>query len=229
MLDTKSLLKLKNDDYQKRGGNYPKPNIPDSIDVDINVVTNCMSVMFAFKNTSEDDAYAWYEKSKEFKVINKYAPEYTITTETQQDGDFSDDWVSITVSLSSNDLQTIHNNIKEKEATKSENLEYIYCYILSTQEQRDSIDLTKYKTKLSKVIKEFFTTRLISIVIDKSTYTITLNEVFTIGDKRKLGRAISTNTDLKKYVRTVAYNGGSDKSGQLFRIKKDSDNAVINK
>ena len=126
-------------------------------------------------------------------------------------------------------IETATKEIKQKKVSKSDNTKHTYCYILSTQEQRDSIDLTKYKTKLSKVIKEFFPSRLVSVEIEKSTYTITLNEVFSIGDKRKLGCAISDNTDLKKYVRTIAYNGGSDKSGQLFRIKKESDNAIINK
>jgi hypothetical protein len=227
MLKLEDLKKLINADYQTRKGEYPKSNIPDSIAVDID--SDKATVEFTFKNTTKDDTNTWYGKSKEMKIINKYAKEFYITISTQQDGDYSDDWVLLLVSITSKNLTTASQEIKQKKVTKSGNIKHTYCYILSTQEQRDSIDLTKYKTKLSKVIKEFFTTRLVSIEIGKSTYTITLKELFTLGDKRKLGRVISDNTDLKQYVRTIAYNGGSDKSGQLFKIKKDRDNAIINK
>jgi len=220
MLKLDDLKKLINTDYQTRKGDYPKSNIPDSIDV--NITNNSASVEFAFKNTSEDDANTLYEKSKELKIINKFSKEYNITTSTQQDGDYPDDWVLFIVSIKAKKLAN-------KVDIKQNNSTYEYCYILSTKEQRDSINLIKYKTNLVKVIKEFFITSLVSVDIDKSTYTITLNKVFTIGNKRKLGRAISDNTDLKQYVRTISYNGKQDKSGQLFRIKKDSDNAIINK
>ncbi len=226
MLKLEDLKKLINTDYQTRKGEYPKPNIPDSISVEI--TPNKTNVEFTFKNTSEDDANNWYEKSKEIKTINKYSKEYDISISTEQEGDYSDDWVLLTISLVSKTTPTTLKDTKQTKSTKSDDTSYTYCYILSTQEQRDSIDLTNHKTKLTKVIKEFFTTRLLSLEIDKQSYTIKLNEVYTIGDKRRLGRTISTNTYLKKFVSTVAYNGGQDKSGQLFRIKKDSDNAITN-
>ncbi len=226
MLKLEDLKKLINTDYQTRKGEYPKPNIPDSISVEI--TPNKTNVEFTFKNTSEDDANNWYEKSKEIKTINKYSKEYDISISTEQEGDYSDDWVLLTISLVSKTTPTTLKDTKQTKSTKSDDTSYTYCYILSTQEQRDSIDLTKHKTKLTKVIKEFFTTRLLSLEVDKQSYTIKLNEVYTIGDKRKLGRTISTNTDLKKFVRTIEYNGKKDKSGQLFRIKKDSDNAITN-
>lgn len=226
MLKLEDLKKLIDTDYQTRKGEYPKSNIPDSISVEI--TKNKTNVEFTFKNTNEDDANTWYEKSKEIKTINKYTKEYDISISTEQDGDYPDDWVLLVVSLVSKTKLNTTKDTKEVKSAKSDDTSYTYCYILSTQEQREAIDLTKHKTKLTKVVKEFFTTRLLSLEIDKQSYTIKLNEVYTIGDKRKLGRAISTNTDLKKFVRTVEYNGGQDKSGQLFRIKKDSDNAVTN-
>ena len=65
MLKIEDLKKLINTDYQQRKGEYPKSNIPDSISVEI--TPNKTNVEFTFKNTSEDDANNWYEKSKEFK------------------------------------------------------------------------------------------------------------------------------------------------------------------
>lgn len=224
MLKIEDLLKLNNTDYQTRKGEYPKSNIPDSVTVDITSPTS--TVKFAFKSTTEDDANIWYTKSKEMKIVNQYIKEYDISVSTTQDGDYDDDWILLVISLVSKDTSSPIKDIKQTKPAKSDDTSYTYCYILSTQDQRDAIDLTKHKVKLSKVIKEFFSTRLISLTIDKQSYTIKLKEEYTVGDKRKLGRAISTGTDLKKFVRTVAYNGGSDKSGQLFRLKKESDNAI---
>jgi len=95
-----------------------------------------------------------------------------------------------------------------------------YHYILSTPEQREAIDLTKHKAKLQEIITGFFSKRLISLEIQKDGYILTLKDSFPVGDKRMLGRLISTNSGLKQYVRTVSYNNKQDSSGQLFKFKK---------
>ena len=93
----KELLKLANDDYQKRGDKYPKALVPDSIVV--SVQDHGATVTFDFKNTSENEAQEWYEKSKERKSISKFKKDYEIEVSTFQDGDFKDDWQNLAVTL----------------------------------------------------------------------------------------------------------------------------------
>ena len=216
----KELLKLANDDYQKRGKNAPKAMIPDSIAVVIGKVTT--TIEFNFKNTSDSETLSWYKKSTEYKVIDKYAKDYEITEVTSQDGDYEDDWLQLTVSLTSKKTQKQSSTAKTTPTAESEDTCYTYCYILSTVEQRKAIDLLKHKIVLEKIIKEFFQERLISIVIDKESYTLNLKDEYEVADKRRLGRVISDKSDLKQYVRRVAYNNNQDSSGQLFRLKKIS-------
>ena len=97
-----------------------------------------------------------------------------------------------------------------------------YTYILTTQEQRKAIDLTKHKSKLDKIIKGFLGERLLTISFTKENYTLSIADEFTIGDKRRLGRLISEGSDLQKFVKKVIYNGNKDTSGQLFKLKKPS-------
>ena len=118
-------------------------------------------------------------------------------------------------------IKKLTSATKNQKTSKTDDKGYTYCYILSTKEQKSAIDLTKHKTKLEKIIKGFFGDGLISVEFNKESYTLNLKEEFLISDKRRLGRLISDGSDLKQYVRTVAYNGGQDKSGQLFRIKKE--------
>lgn len=224
----KELLKLANDDYQKRGKNYPKALIPDSIEVSIK--DDGATVAFDFKNTSDSEALNWYEKSKECKVINKFKKDYDIAVSTSQDGDFEDDWQKLTVLLTKKDTtNTAKEVLKTKKTpqttnptkeTKSDDTGYTYCYILSTLEQRKAIDLTKHKSTLEKIIKPFFGDRLLSVAFDKESYTLHLKDEYAVSDKRRLGRLISEGSDLKKYVHKILYNGNQDTSGQLFRLKK---------
>lgn len=224
----KELLKLANADYQKRGNNYPKALIPDSIEVSIEDET--ATVSFDFKNTSDSEALDWYEKSKECKIINKFKKDYNIAVSTSQDGDFEDDWQKLTVLLSKKDTTKVvkeapktknpPQTTKSTKQSKSDDTGYTYCYILSTLEQRKAIDLTKHKSALEKIIKPFFGDRLISVVFDKESYTLTLKDEYQVSDKRRLGRLISEGSDLKKYVHKILYNGNQDISGQLFRLKK---------
>ena len=214
----KELLKLANDDYQKRGKNYPKSNIPDSVAVLIGKGTT--TIEFDFKNTSDSDTLSWYEKSTECKAINKYSKDYEITVTTSQDGDYEDDWLKLTVSLTKKTPQKQSSTTKKPQTPQSDDICHTYCYILSTKEQRKAIDLTKHKSKLEAIIKGFFGERLISVVFDKESYTLNLKDEYEVADKRRLGRIISDKSDLKQYVRKVLYNNNQDSSGQLFRLKK---------
>lgn len=79
----KELTKLATDDYQGRGGNYPRPNVPDCITV------NGASVSAEFKNTTEEKAACWLENYIEgqgFRIKGK--------VEAFQSGDYEDDWVT---------------------------------------------------------------------------------------------------------------------------------------
>ena len=98
-----------------------------------------------------------------------------------------------------------------------------YCYVLTTIEQRKAIKLTKHKAKLEKIIKAYFSDRLLSLTFTDDSYTLTLKDEFHIGEKRRLGRLISEGSDLHKYVKKVIYNGSQDTSGQLFRLQKPSE------
>ena len=107
---------------------------------------------------------------------------------------------------------------KSTKQSKSDDTGYLYCYILSTLQQRKVIDLTKYKPILEKIIKNFFEERLLSITFDKESYTLNLKDEYEVADKRRLGRLISEGSDLKQFVHKVIYNGNQDTSGQLFRL-----------
>lgn len=218
----KELLKLANDDYQKRGGAYPKAYIPDSIEVNIGDVVT--TVEFDFKNTNDSEAIEWYEKSKESKVINKYKKNYDITVATSQDGTFEDDWQKLTVSLRKKGSTQQAAVSDEADTQKSDDTGFVYTYILSTPEQRKAIDLTQYKTQLQHVITQFFAERLLSVEFQAHSYTLHLRDAYKVADKRRLGRLISENTDLKQYVRKISYNNSQDTSGQLFRLMKVADN-----
>ena len=118
--------------------------------------------------------------------------------------------------------QTPNKVTQEANLTQADDTSYTYCYVLSTLEQRKAIKLTKHKSKLEKIIKEFFTDRLLNLEFNDESYTLTLNELYTVGDKRRLGRLISEGSDLKQFVKKVIYNGNQDSSGQLFKLKKPS-------
>lgn len=218
----KELLKLANDDYQKRGGAYPKSYVPDRIEV--NIGDTVTTIEFDFKNTNDSEAIEWYEKSKESKVINKYKKDYDITVETSQDGTFEDDWQKLTVSLRKKDSMQQAAVADEADTQKSDDTGFVYTYILSTPQQRELIDLTQYKTQLQHVITQFFGERLLSVEFQAHSYTLHLRDAYKVADKRRLGRLISENTDLKQYVRKISYNNSQDTSGQLFRLMKVADN-----
>jgi len=112
---------------------------------------------------------------------------------------------------------------KPQKNSKSDDIEYSYCYVLTTLEQKKAIKLSKHKAKLEKIIKGFFGDRLIAVTFTDDSYRLNLKDEYSIGDKRRLGRLISEGSDLQKFVKKVIYNGQKDTSGQLFRIQKLSE------
>lgn len=82
------LKKLETDDYQERGSNYPKCNIPDTISVRENTI-EC-----EFKNTDEKTAAAWLER---YLRNNGFAVKRHV--EAFQSGDYEDDWVTASATV----------------------------------------------------------------------------------------------------------------------------------
>jgi len=78
------LKSVETDDYQNRGGNYPRSNVPDMIQ------TWGGNLSAEFKNTDERTAKAWMER---FCTNNGFKPK---KVETEQTGDYRDDWVNAT-------------------------------------------------------------------------------------------------------------------------------------
>lgn len=77
---------LTNDDYQRRRGNAPKPNIPDTIQ------GYQGGLEFMFKSTKSQKAHDWVQRWLSQNNI-KYK-----TIEADQAGDYQDDWIRVEVS-----------------------------------------------------------------------------------------------------------------------------------
>jgi hypothetical protein len=217
----KELKKLETADFQNRKGEYPKGGIPDSIKFVSN--DDGAQLEFEFKNTNEQEAIDWFNSSKEVNIVNKFKANYNIELNAHQDGDYPDDWVKLTVKLIKKSTLTSKTPIQPVEKTKvddNETTQFSYTYVLSNPTQIKEINLLDYKDALEEIVKTYLQDKLINISIDKSSYTMLLNSPLGVGDKRRLGRLISQNTDLKKYVRKISYNNSQDKSGQLFVLKK---------
>ena len=217
----KELKKLETSDYQNRKGEYPSSNVPDSIK--FYDKEDGASLEIDFKNTSEQEAIDWFNSSKEANIVNKFKTNYDIKIEAHQDGDYPDDWVKLTVKLIKKSTLTSKTPIQPVEKTKvddNETTQFSYTYVLSNPTQIKEINLLDYKEPLENIIKEYLQVKLVEVKIEKSSYTMILNVKLEVGDKRRLGRLISQNTDLKKYVRKISYNNSQDKSGQLFVLKK---------
>ena len=219
----KELKKLETADYQNRKGAYPSSNVPDSIK--FSEEENGASLEIDFKNTSEQQAIDWFNSSKEVNIVNKFKANYDIKITAYQDGDYPDDWVKLIVKLIKKSTLTNKTPIQPVEKTKvddNETMQFSYTYVLSNPTQIKEINLLDYKDALEEIAKTYLQDKLINISIDKSSYTMILNVKLEVGDKRRLGRLISQNTDLKKYVRKISYNNSQDKSGQLFILKTKS-------
>ena len=229
MSQFKELKKLETADYQNRKAKYPSSNVPDTVKF-FEESDGGASVEFDFKNTSEQDAINWFETSKEVNILNKFKSNYDIKIEAYQVGDYPDDWVKLTVKLIKNIPSTSKTPIPTVEKTNvddNETTKFSYTYILSNTTQIKEINLIDYKDALENIIKEYLGAKLIEIQIDKTSYTLILNVKLEVGDKRRLGRLISQNTDLKKYVRKISYNNSQDTSGQLFVLKKVIKNETL--
>ena len=217
----KELKKLETADYQNKEGAYPSSNVPDSIkffDEEYGA-----SLEIDFKNTSEQEAIDWFNSSKEANIVNKFKANYNVEITAHQDGDYPDDWVKLIVKLIKKSAPTSKTVIPTIEKTKvddNETMQFSYTYVLSNPTQIKEINLLDYKEPLENIIKEYLQVKLVEVKIEKSSYTMILNVKLEVGDKRRLGRLISQNTDLKKYVRKISYNNSQDKSGQLFVLKK---------
>lgn len=221
MSQFKELKKLETSDYQNRKGEYPSSNVPDSIKFFDE--KDGASIEFDFKNTSEQEAIDWFNSSKEANIVNKFKANYNVEITAHQDGDYPDDWVKLTVKLIKKSALTNKTPIPTVEKTKvddNETMQFSYTYVLSNPTQIKEINLLDYKEPLENIIKEYLQVKLVEVKIEKSSYTMILNVKLEVGDKRRLGRLISQNTDLKKYVRKISYNNSQDKSGQLFVLKK---------
>jgi hypothetical protein len=217
----KELKKLETSDYQNRKGEYPSSNVPDSIK--FYDKEDGASLEIDFKNTSEQEAIDWFNSSKEANIVNKFKANYNMELSAYQDGDYPDDWVKLTVKLIKKSAPTSKTPIPTPVKIKvddNETMQFSYTYVLSNPTQIKEINLLDYKDALEEIVKTYLQDKLINITIDKSSYTMTLNVKLEVGDKRRLGRLISQNTDLKKYVRKISYNNSQDKSGQLFVLKK---------
>ena len=219
----KELKKLETSDYQNRKGAYPSSNVPDSIK--FSEEENGASLEIDFKNTSEQQAIDWFNSSKEVNIVNKFKANYDIKITAHQDGDYPDDWVKLIVKLIKKSTPLNKTPIPTPVKTKvddKENTQFSYTYVLSNATQIKEINLLDYKDALEDIAKTYLHDKLINITIDKTSYTLILKSNFEVGEKRRLGRLISQNTDLKKYVKKISYNNSQDKSGQLFILKTKS-------
>jgi len=85
---------------------------------------------------------------------------------------------------------------KNSQTLKTGDTGYVYTYILTSVKQRETLDLTKHKTQLEKVIKEFFGPMLTSIIIKKDRYTLALKEEFDVGYKSTMVTKIHQDNSL---------------------------------
>ena len=110
--------------------------------------------------------------------------------------------------------------VPETKKSETGDTRYVYCYVLGTKKQREAIDLLKSKSKLEKLFKHYFGKRLLSVVINTDSYTLSLTDEFKVGEKRMLGRSVGGIDDMKSHANKVYYNNGQDFSTQLFKLKE---------
>lgn len=109
----------------------------------------------------------------------------------------------------------------ELKTSKPDDAGHHYHYVLCTKKQRDEIDLLKSKSKLEKLFQSYFNKRLLSVKIDKGSYSFSLTDEFKVGEKRMLGRQVGAIDNLRSHAKIVYYNNGADHSTQLFQQKKE--------
>lgn len=92
IFEASRFSKFSDEDFQNRGDNYPKSGVPVSIQATHWKGEDTME--FSFKNTSERIAQKWVEKwlrSKNIVWLGKI--------ESNQAGDYRDDWVDVFVTV----------------------------------------------------------------------------------------------------------------------------------
>jgi len=103
----KDLISLETEDYQNRGGSYPRSGVPDTINTSDS--DKEVEIEFSFKSTSEETAKRWVERNIDID------DSLDIDISTYQDGDYDDDWVSVIVKVQ--DLSHSQEHIKIEEPT----------------------------------------------------------------------------------------------------------------
>jgi hypothetical protein len=83
-----NLAALETDDYQKRDGQYPKSNVPDSIRA-YRGKGDETTLEFQFKNTSEATGKAWAKNFCETRGLK------VVRIGSNQSGDYHDDWIDV--------------------------------------------------------------------------------------------------------------------------------------
>lgn len=78
-----NLERFTNEDYQNRKGNYPKSNIPVSIEAGNDFLE------FSFKNTDEATGVKWVQR-----FCSNHNLE-TVGIKAFQDGDYQNDWIIV--------------------------------------------------------------------------------------------------------------------------------------
>lgn len=91
--------KLNSEDYQNRGGDYPKSDVPVSINCSEN--KEDIEVEISFKSTTMENANSWVESSDEYNLLQNFAKEngYSVEVNSYQDGDYENDWIATIIKL----------------------------------------------------------------------------------------------------------------------------------
>jgi len=115
----KDMISRETEDYQNRGGSYPKHSVPVSINTNSNKNNDGFEMEFSFKSTSEDVAKRWVDR-KFIPQIESHNENdnLNISVNTYQDGDYDDDWVSVIVKVQ--DLSHSQEHIKIEEPTEDD-------------------------------------------------------------------------------------------------------------
>ena len=102
------LNSIATDDYQRRGGGYPKSNIP--VLIEVRSFSKGMMVQIEFKSTTEKAAKNWTERNI-IPELKKLKANYKITT--RQEGDYKDDWVVAEIEIQNTLREKVDKYLKE--------------------------------------------------------------------------------------------------------------------
>ena len=135
VIDESYKDKFKNiasDDYQNRNGNYPRENIPVSINFE-NKDVDKFNLSISFKNTSEEVAKKWCERN-----ITTIDNKLNYDIKVYQDGDYNNDWIEAFIKVNNPALENVskQNNIEVKYDSTNK---IIDNYSVSNNETLDDI------------------------------------------------------------------------------------------